>query len=260
MGTNASAMSINAISRIFKRRHQKTLLLFFIAGSVVIMNSSCRKDGGPLGGGKGSGGGILHGDDSTFIGNGKIASQVRTPGNFTAVNVEGVGEVHITQGSTLQLTVSDDSNLLSLVQTTVKDNILTVGYKSNISIIGGHLVFTIVMPTLTTTSITGSGLFDVNGNFVTNGVFKTLITGSGLVKLNGGSADSLSADIEGSGTIQATAFPVKRATVVINGSGEADVAVGDFLNAVISGTGTIFYTGNPVVKKDVGLAGKVIKR
>jgi hypothetical protein len=260
MGTNALAMNINAISRIFKGRHQKALLLFLLAGSVVIMNSSCRKEGVPFGGGKGSGGGIFQGDSSTFVGNGKTASQVRTPGNFTAVNVEGVGEVHITQGSTLQLTVSDDSNLLSQVQTTVKDSVLTVGYKPNISVVGGHLVFTIVMPTLTATSITGSGSFDVNGNFVTNGVFKTLITGSGVVKLNGGSADSLSADIEGSGNIQATAYPVKRATVVINGSGEADVAVSDFLNAVIGGTGTIIYTGDPVVKKDVGLTGNVIKR
>ena len=224
------------------------------------MNSSCRKDGGTSGGGNGRGGGIFQGDSSTFTGNGKIVSQVRTPGNFIAVNIEGEGEVHITQGSTLQLTVSNDSNLLSLVQTTVKDNILTVGYKPNISILGGHLVFTIVMPILTATSITGSGSFDVNGNFVTNGVLKTLITGSGLVKLNGGAADSLSADIEGSGTIQATAFPVKRATVVINGSGEVDVAVSDFLNAVIVGSGTIFYTGDPVVKKDVGLTGNVIKR
>ena len=221
-------------------------LLFFIAASVVIMNSSCKKDGGN--------------NSSTFVGNGQIATQVRTPGNFTAVNLVGSGKVNITQGPTLQLTVSDDSNLLSLVQTTVKDSVLTAGYEPNINVTNDHLVFTIVMPTLVGASITGSGTFNVGGGFTTSGTLTTSISGSGGITLNGGSADSLSANISGSGTINATAFPVKGASAGISGSGEIDVTASDFLNAVIAGSGTIYYSGTPAVTQRISGDGKVIQR
>jgi hypothetical protein len=192
-------------------------------------------------------------------GNGITASQTRTPGNFTAVIFTTAGKVNITSGPTLQLTISDDSNLLALVQTTVTNNELSIGYKPNVSIVGGNLIVTIVMPALNGATNTGSGPINVNGTFITNGVFQTSITGSGDITLIGGSADSLIANIAGSGNIKAEGFPVKDASVTISGSGEADVAPSDLLNAVLSGSGNIHYTGNPTVTKKISGSGTVIK-
>src|SRR5262249_35175493 len=146
-----------------------------------------------------------NGDSAIVKGDGITKSQVRTPGNFTAVNLTGAGQVNITMGPALQLTVSDDSNLLALVQTTVSNDTLSVGYKSNIN--GGHLVVTIVMPALVATSISGSGTITETGNFAVRGAFSASISGSGTINLNGGSADSLTATISGSGVIKAQAFP-----------------------------------------------------
>ena len=240
-------------------KHQRILLFVLLAGSIALTNSSCTKNNNPGNGNNGNGHGINIGDSAIVVGNGDTTSQVRTPGNFTAVNISGVGTVNITPGPTLQVTVTDDSNLLPLVQTTVNNNVLTVGYKPNTSIIGGHLVTTIVMPTLVGTSIAGAGTFNVNGNFVVNGVFTTTIAGSGTINLNGGSADSLSANINGSGLINALPFPVRAAYVSISGSGEADVAVSTDLTAIISGSGSVRYTGNPTVTQKISGLGSVVK-
>jgi hypothetical protein len=233
-------------------KHQKILFFFFIAGFIALTNGSCQKNNGGNGGGNNF-------DSVVVTGNRITASQVRTPGNFTAVNLTGPGQVNITMGSELQLTVSDDSNLLALVQTTVNNNTLSVGYKPNSNINGGNLVVTIVMPALVGTLITGSGTITETGNFAISGVFTTSVTGSGTIKLNGGSADSLSANIDGSGIIKAQAFPVKDASATIDGSGEIDVAASDLLNAALSGSGTVFYTGNPIIIKKISGSGQVIK-
>jgi hypothetical protein len=248
------------------RKHQRLLLFFSIAGFIALTNSSCQKNnggsggGGANGGGGGNGGGINITPDSAFVtGNGIAASQTRTPGNFTAVKLTNAGKVNITSGPTLQLTVADDSNLLALVQTTVTNNELSIGYKPNVSIIGGNLIVTIVMPALDSTTNSGSGSFNVNGNFITNGVLKTSISGSGGITLTGGSADSLIVNITGSGNVKAEAFPVKDAIVTISGSGEADVAPSDLLNALLSGSGSVHYTGNPTITQKITGSGTVIK-
>jgi hypothetical protein len=243
-------------SAVMKR--QKLLFFFLIVGSIALTVSSCQKNNGGNGNGKG-GGNPVNFDSVVNTGDGITASQVRTPGNFTAVNLTGSGQVNITMGPTLQLTVSDDSNLLALVQTTVSNNTLTVGYKPNTVINGGHLVVTIVMPALIGTSITGSGIITETGNFAMNGAFTTTVTGSGTINLNGGSADSLVANINGSGLIKAQAFPVKDAYVTISGSGEVDVTASDLLNATLSGAGAVLYTGNPTIIKKITGSGQVIK-
>jgi hypothetical protein len=233
-------------------KHQKLLFFFFIAGFIALTNSSCQKNNGGNGGGNNF-------DSVIAKGNGITASQVRTPGNFTDVNLTGIGKVNITMGSALQLTISDDSNLLALVQTTVNNDTLSVGYKPNTVINGGNLVVTIVMPVLNGTSISGSGTITETGNFAMSGAFGTSITGSGTINLNGGSADTLIASINGSGVIKAEAYPVKNASVTIDGSGEVDVAASDTLNAVLSGNGTVFYTGSPTIIKKISGSGQVIK-
>jgi hypothetical protein len=227
------------------RKHKIFLLFVSIAGFIALTNSSCQKNNG--------------GNSDSVTGNGIAASQTRTPGNFTAVKLTNAGKVNITSGPTLQLTIADDSNLLALVQTTVTNNELSIGYKQNVNIIGGNLIVTIVMPALNSTTNSGSGSFNVNGNFITNGVFQTSISGSGGITLTGGSADSLIASITGSGNIKAEGFPVKDASVSISGSGEADVAPSDMLNAVLSGSGSIHYIGNPTVTKKISGSGTVIK-
>jgi hypothetical protein len=226
-------------------KHQKLLSFLGIAGFIALTNPSCQKDNG--------------GNSAVITGGGITASQVRTPGNFSAINLSGAGQVNITMGPALLLTVSDDSNLLALVQTTVSNNTLTVGYKPNSIISGGNLVVTIVMPALTGTSIAGSGTITETGNFAMSGAFNSFITGSGTINLNGGSADSLIADITGSGAIKAKAFPVKDAFVTISGSGEVDVTASDLLNATLSGSGIVYYTGNPTVIKQLSGTGQVIK-
>ena len=233
-------------------KHQKILFYFCITSFIALANSSCQKH---------NGGNITNpnGDSTIVNGNGATASQVRAPGNFTAVNLTGSGQVNISMGPALQLTVSDDSNLLALVQTTVTNDTLSVGYKPNTTINGGHLTVTIIMPSLVATSINGSGIITETGKFAVSGAFIASVTGSGIINLNGGSADSLTATIIGSGIIKAQAFPVKEAAVTINGSGEAHVAASDLLDAVLNGAGIVFYTGNPTITKKISGSGQVIK-
>jgi Putative auto-transporter adhesin, head GIN domain len=237
----------------------KNLSFLFLA-FVAVFFSSCKKD--------------------ILTGRGDIVTQERTLNNFTSVKIKGSTDVIITQGAALKVTVSDYSNLVNELETTIAGDELSIRYKSEVLVTRGKSKVTIVMPSLKGLHVNGSGDFTVTGPFTATGTFPLTINGSGDMTVSGLSTDDLNADIagsgdinlsnsisknvrvniEGSGDVKAFGLQCDHATVNVKGSGDTEISVAKQLDAFIKGSGNIYYKGNPSVNVSISGSGKVMKR
>src|SRR4051794_15454674 len=71
-------------------------------------------------------------------GSGNVITQKRDVSGFSSVVLAGVGDLAITQGDAEGLTISAEDNLLPLIKTEVKNNILTIGL--NDGVVSGGLL------------------------------------------------------------------------------------------------------------------------
>jgi hypothetical protein len=174
-------------------------------------------------------------------GSGKKASEVRKVGPFHGLDLAGSGEVEYRIGSPQSLRIETDDNLLSHVETVVKNGTLRIGYKGNTSSRIG-LKVTIVAPACDSVVVSGSGNVRVSGMKESN--LTAAITGSGNLAA-AGSASKVSAEVSGSGSIDLRQLKSSSADTVVTGSGNIRIGPARALNATISGSGNISYQGSP---------------
>ena len=67
-------------------------------------------------------------------------------------------------------------------------------------------------------------------------------------------------EVNGGGTFDGLDFEVKRAKLVLNGSGNVELFVGDYLEVEINGSGNLKLKGNPAeVITQLNGTGRIIK-
>jgi hypothetical protein len=236
---------------------QRSIIFLFTS---AILFASCKKD-------------IIKGD-------GPIVTQDRIVSGFTKVKIIGSADVEITQGAVFKVVVSDYSNLINELETSVTGDELRVGYKSSVAVWNSKAKVAIVMPALYSLYIDGSGDFLVKGIFNQTGLFAATINGAGDINLTNVSADEYNlrisgsgniaiansicktarVNINGSGDINAFGLQCDNATVDVKGSGDTEITVAQQLTAYINGSGDIYYKGNAQVNATVSGSGRVIKR
>src|SRR3954471_16452268 len=64
--------------------------------------------------------------NDTVVGDGRLAHEVRAPGNVSALDINGPLEVNVRVGPAPSLEVEADSNLLPLIRTEVAGGVLRV--------------------------------------------------------------------------------------------------------------------------------------
>lgn len=222
--------------------------------------------------------------DTTITGSGRLTREERTVQPFSGVVLTGSGHLFITRADKPALTIEAEDNIIEHLSSEVHDGTLTLGrhwtdenngnlrihhrepinYYLNvtdlaqISVAGsGSIESTepIVTPSLTV-SIRGSG--DVTLDLETIKV-TTEIAGAGDARFEG-TTDHQDIFISGSGDYDAPRLQSKTAHIVINGSGDVDVAVADDLDVNIAGSGTVTYRGQPAIHSQVFGSGKLVKR
>jgi hypothetical protein len=194
-------------------------------------------------------------------GNGISATETRTIGGFTRVQLDGSGTVTIVKGNSFKVSVTDDQNILPYVETSLTGSELRIGYKDNAWVKKGNLKVAIEMPALDGMQVDGSGTIDAGGGFNNAGRLKAGISGSGDIFIRDGNVDGLDAVITGSGDLYAFGLSAIKATAKISGSGNAEVKVVEDLDVNITGSGDVYYMGNPKnVNTRITGSGKVIKR
>jgi hypothetical protein len=209
------------------------------------------------------------------VGNGNLVVSERTVSTFEKISSSGSSEIYFHASQEYRVVVTTDSNLVDIVTTDVRNNVLNIGFK------GGAYSFTkiqvdVYCPTLTSVSISGSGSFTGNDTIITLtfdskvsgsgkiegtiecGNFYAKITGSGKINVSGNGNNS-DIDISGSGIFSGNNFAIKNAAVRVSGSGRANVFVSENLNVDITGSGEVNYRGNPKIESKVSGSGRINK-
>ncbi|HZW04920.1 MAG TPA: head GIN domain-containing protein [Anaerolineaceae bacterium] len=209
---------------------------------------------------------------------GEMQSETREIGSFSRISFESMGELNITQGDQISLTVEADENIMPRIITEVRNDTLFIEMERGISLdIDQPITFTLVVTDLNELALNGLGsvnlpelqteelVLEMNGaggieiGNLTAGRLEAMLDGLGSVELNG-EVDELTVSIPGSGNFDGENLRSRTANVTISGLGSANVWVVDNLQVEISGAGSVDYYGSPSVQEEVNGLGRVNSR
>ncbi|KQQ45754.1 hypothetical protein ASF61_18980 [Duganella sp. Leaf126] len=220
--------------------------------------------------------GLLDGWSSERIqGSGKIVSQNRAVGHFSALASSVSGDVEVRIGTTEGVTVETDDNIQPLLETVVEQGTLRIRpVRKGLSLSTRTMKIIVQARTLERVSVAGSGAvradhlraanlqFDLggSGSLIARELSADAVTmalgGSGNMETSG-KAERVQVSIGGSGDVQAGKLAARKASVSIGGSGEATVWATDALSVSLAGSGDIGYYGDPAISKSVVGSGSV---
>lgn len=216
-------------------------------------------------------------------GSGNVKNESRPVSGFTEVILTSSGNLNINKTGTESLIIEAEDNILSLIETDVINDRLSIGTIENARILSTKPInYWLTVKDIKTlmvsgsgkaealnvsvndVSITGSGKVILSSNADNLDVLiagsgdaeirdinvenlKVIISGSGKV-ITAGKANSQNILMSGSGKYDAEKLDSKSARIYMTGSGKAVVNVTDSIYASISGSGQIKYTGNPDIR------------
>ncbi len=193
--------------------------------------------------------------EDTLRGSGNIISESREVANFTEVYNPTSVNINIVEGSTQQVELSADDNVISSIKTTVENGTLKIDWsKSNY--VDVTITISVTIPNLEGLRNTGSGNMTVS-DF--DGLTTMVIDneGSGNISFSG-SGTSLTLKNSGSGSYKGFGFIVQDCSVTNSGSGNCEINCTDTLGGTNSGSGSIFYQGSPSIDIDNTGSGQVV--
>ena len=194
----------------------------------------------------------------TVAGSGKVTSESRPVTDVRAVLLSGAGELVIAQTGTESFTVETDDNIQPLIETTLFDGKLTIGFKSGkypsrVS----KLRYILTVKSLEDIALSGAGTITADKL----GADKLTIESSGAGKITvNGKVGDLNMSLSGAGTFDGEKLEAQTATIKISGVGSAVVNAVKTLDATISGAGSIEYVGSPQVTPTISGAGNIKQR
>ena len=181
---------------------------------------------------------------------------------FTGVSLGISGTLTVKQGSSYSIVLEGDEDDLDKIEVEVKGDRLVIKTRNNSWSRMGKITGTVVMPTIESLSVSGSGTLKSDGTLNTGDLslavsgsgdmevaisaedVKMSVSGSGDIEASG-SCEDLDLAISGSGGVQAKNLQAKDVDAAISGSGEAYINLTGDLEGRISGSGDIYYKGNP---------------
>ena len=210
-------------------------------------------------------------------GNGVSATEQRGITGFTGVDTRGDIDIVVSQGN-FNVKVEADQNLLSYIETTVQNGLLTVRVKDGFSLndYSGAKVY-VTAPELNAFETHGSGNISGQGKIADKIKMNIEISGSGDIELNldcpeiktstsgsgnikvSGETKNLECSTNGSGDLEADGMKAENVKVIVHGSGNATVFASESLDVEVSGSGDVQYKGSPKISTNVHGSGSVSK-
>jgi len=175
---------------------------------------------------------------------------------FTSIETSGVFEVEVTCQKAASVEIEADDNLLSLIETEVRDGVLHVTTTRHYSATGAILLH-ISVPNLASVKSTGAGTFRISD--LKNDNFEVSSMGAATVMVSGQS-NALTISSTGAGKIDAHNLRANKANVRVTGAAAVEVNASDQLDVTVSGAGRVVYSGSPKVNKHISGAGQVTKK
>ena len=209
-------------------------------------------------------------------GNGKPGHLEKTLTVADKVLLTGKYDLEIVPGNTKSIQVMADENILPYIVIDEKENRLAIRTKDGFDISSSndiHLILT--TDKLSELSVNGSA--DVTSASILTGAdylkveivgsgdislqvntpsVNAHIAGTGDIKLSGETKD-LKIMIDSQGDFKSKELKAENVSVIINGTGNANVFASATLNVKISGSGDVSYLGSPQVTQHIAGAGKI---
>lgn len=218
---------------------KKLFLISLLSAVVLFTFSSCRYIG------KG------------VQGSGVRKTEKRNLAAFKSIETNGAFEVQVTCQQAASFEIEGDDNLLPLIKTEVRGDVLRI-YNDSPYQTSRAMAVRISVPDLDT--ITSTGAADIHITNVKNDGLLVSSTGAGKIEA-AGETKYLSISSTGAGKIDTGKLHAERAKVTVTGAAKVDVYATQQLDVTVSGVGQVTYDGDPpVVNKSVSGLGSVNKK
>jgi hypothetical protein len=193
-----------------------------------------------------------------ITGSGKLIFQMRIVDSFTGIQATNIARIFVARDSLESLRIEADENIIDLVITSVKDNILRVGLKDSSY---NNVTVNVYASMKSIKLLESRGAADISTTVpIKTDTIICKICGAGTITL-AGTAMYEAAEIAGVGSINNFGLAVLRCSASVSGAGNIEVFVSERLDAMINGTGTITYDGNPpVIHQAISGVGCIKKR
>ncbi|MBI9056618.1 MAG: DUF2807 domain-containing protein [Labilibaculum sp.] len=208
-------------------------------------------------------------------GNGNVQSEEREVSSFETIKVNGAFTIYLSQDDDYSLKVVADENLLDIIKTKVKGDVLYISteksiYKSK------EMKLYIGFKHLSGLKANGAislksdqmlrfDELDIEINGASSAELKLTAnrlsinnSGASTIKL-AGKCEEVSIDISGAGSVSAYDLIAKKGSIDISGVGSGKVCVKDDLRVNISGIGSVKYKGEPKITSDISFLGSLKK-
>lgn len=200
---------------------------------------------------------------TAIVGSGNSATESRDISDFSAVELNGIGTLNITQGNDYAVQVTADDNILPVLTTELDGEVLRIGVEDNTTITPRtDVIFDVTMPRVERIRLSGAGGIVVTG--IEQDAMEISLSGAGSMTVTDVTVDDLTLTLSGAGDMRATGqadtqnITVSGAggfngselqgndvTVTVSGVGNANVYASESLSATVSGVGNITYYGEP---------------
>jgi hypothetical protein len=212
-------------------------------------------------------------------GNGNIMKEKRQMSDFTEIASSGSMSVAVSYGSSNEIEVEGDENILPYIITEVKNNRLTIRTKNVSFNTKNKITVYVSLTKLTGVSLSGSGNITGNGKFENNETTTFRVSGSGSIRMGfdkinkadiivsgsgnitlSGSASFVDVTISGSGNANCFDLVCDDVKARISGSGNIKIFADKSVDASISGSGSVHYKGSAAnIQQKTSGSGKVVK-
>jgi len=189
-------------------------------------------------------------------GSGKRELQKREVGPFTSIATEGAFNIEIVCQKDLSLEVEGDDNILPLVSSEVRGNVLRLSNTKSYSV-DEPVTFRISIPNLEAITADGAGKIQITG--VNNDKIQISSNGAPTITV-AGTTKMVGVDSNGAAKIDTHSLRSAHAIVDSKGASKVDLGVCEKLDVNVSGVSQVTYRGDPVVNKTIHGPGKVEKR
>ncbi|HEX8492365.1 MAG TPA: head GIN domain-containing protein [Pyrinomonadaceae bacterium] len=190
-------------------------------------------------------------------GSGNRQTEKRNVPDFLGLDVSGAFEVEIVSQKERSLEITGDDNILPLVTTEVRGNVLHIGSNKSYSV-NRPITIKVGVPELRGVSSSGASKINVSG--IKGSVFDVDSSGASNISLMG-EAKNLRIDTSGASNIEAKDLHAESVEVQSSGAGYVSVYATLQLKASASGAARVDYYGDPSsVKPEVSGAGSVNKK
>lgn len=224
----------------------KTFFYMTLIGLLVIFLMACNGITGRVG------------ESKIVSGSGNVITETREVSGFTAVSLQGFGEVIIDQNGSEALTVTADDNLMEHVKTEVRGGTLFIRNTEGVVFTDvTQLTFHIDAAALDSVELSGAGSMEISN--LNTGSWRVKLPGAGSITVSG-QTNSQTVELSGAGSYNAADLVSQQATITSNGAGSAVVQVSDSLDVTINGLGSVEYIGSPTVTQEINGVGSVRQR